>query len=410
MESLAKVGLEVLIRRLFAETAEGLGKMAVEDDERVPRVGMTLKAFRQEHVSAEMHGPSPELGEQLALDSLVLDVPGRLGLRDRRNHLVEANDDGRDGSRARLDRHFLRRAVEIAGSLVPLLAFAAIHGELERVAVAAVKRLVKMNQCLNAVMPGAEADAGFRAGNPAPTNRRRPPASGAKIVHIEAEDLLGLGAVIDLEPRLVLGIGGEHDEQPTVERRFADLALEADANLDARVFVKDPRARCARLVWKATQASARARITGLMANAAAADSRLDEKFARRSIIIWSFQLMDIIQNSRWDADGQHGQLADGFVPRSPGHVDDDAGVQLDDFVVEHHRASTVDDVIEFVGSLVVVELGVVDLDVVDLGGRPVLFFDQRPDLAAGLFPGGDFGRVTAQELGGDVHGREFSRV
>ena len=68
------------------------------------------------------------------------------------------------------------------------------------------------------------------------------------------------------------------------------------------------------------------------------------------------------------------------------------------------RALTVDDVIEFVGPLVVVELGVVDLDVVDLGGGPVFFLDQRPDLPAGLFPGGDLGRVTAQELRGDVHG------
>ena len=72
-----------------------------------------------------------------------------------------------------------------------------------------------------------------------------------------------------------------------------------------------------------------------------------------------------------------GQLADGFVPGSPGHVDDDSAVQLDRFVVEHHSAAAVDDVIEFVGPLMIVELGVVDLDVVNLGGGSVVLFDQR---------------------------------
>ena len=90
--------------------------------------------------------------------------------------------------------------------------------------------------------------------------------------------------------------------------------------------------------------------------------------------------------------------------RSSGDVDHDAAVQLDDFVVEDHRTLAIDDVIEFVGPLVVVELGVVDLDVVDLGGGPVFFLDEWADLPAGLFPGGDLGGVTAQELGGDVHG------
>ena len=56
----------------------------------------------------------------------------------------------------------------------------------------------------------------------------------------------------------------------------------------------------------------------------------------RWVIVFSFQLVNIVQDSRWDADGQHGQLADGFVPGSPGHVDDDSAVQLDHFVVEDH--------------------------------------------------------------------------
>ena len=46
MEPLVVVGLEVLVRRLLAETAERLGKMPVEDDKRVSRVGMTRQNLR----------------------------------------------------------------------------------------------------------------------------------------------------------------------------------------------------------------------------------------------------------------------------------------------------------------------------------------------------------------------------
>jgi hypothetical protein len=58
---------------------------------------------------------------------------------------------------------------------------------------------------------------------------------------------------------------------------------------------------------------------------------------------------------------------------------------------------------------VVVELGIVDFDVVDLGGSLVFFFNERSDLAASLFPRGDLGRVAAQVFGGDFHG-ELSPV
>ena len=75
------------------------------------------------------------------------------------------------------------------------------------------------------------------------------------------------------------------------------------------------------------------------------------------------------------------------MPGSPRYVDDDATVQLDRLVVEHHRTLAIDDVIEFVGPLVVMKLGVVDLDVVDLRRGSIFFLDQRSDLPAGLLPG-----------------------
>src|SRR5262249_6479037 len=103
-----------------------------------------------------------------------------------------------------------------------------------------------------------------------------------------------------------------------------------------------------------------------------------EQFSGRSLRLAGMQ---------YRFDGQDRQLADGLVSDAAGHVDDDTPMQLDFFVVEGHRALAVDDVVDFVGLLVVVQLGVVDLDVVDLGGGTVGGLDQRTDLAAGLGPG-----------------------
>ena len=52
--------------------------------------------------------------------------------------------------------------------------------------------------------------------------------SGCEAVNVDAEDLLGLGAFGDLEPRFFLLVGREHDEQPAVERRLGELGPEAD--------------------------------------------------------------------------------------------------------------------------------------------------------------------------------------
>ncbi len=112
MKPFVVVGLEVLVGWLFAETAESLGKMAVEDDQRIARIRVGLKAFGKEHVSAQVHGASPELGEQVALDPLVLDILGGRGLGDLGDDLVEPDGDRarRTSSRGSIVT-FLRRAV-----------------------------------------------------------------------------------------------------------------------------------------------------------------------------------------------------------------------------------------------------------------------------------------------------------
>ena len=95
VKPLAVVGLEVRVGRLFAKPAERLGEMPVEDDEGIARVGMRIEALGQEHVGPQVHGPAPELGQPLALDSLVLDVLGGRRFGDRRDDLVEADADRR---------------------------------------------------------------------------------------------------------------------------------------------------------------------------------------------------------------------------------------------------------------------------------------------------------------------------
>src|SRR4051812_13472085 len=89
----------------------------------------------------------------------------------------------------------------------------------------------------------------------------------------------------------------------------------------------------------------------------------------------SFQLVNVVQDAPWDANGQHGQIADGLVLDAPGYVDDHALVQFDLLAIEDHRTVAPDDVVNLVGLLVVVQPGVPDLDVVDLGGGPVRLLD-----------------------------------
>jgi len=50
----------------------------------------------------------------------------------------------------------LRLAVEIAGGDVPVLAFAAVHGQLDGVTVGAMKRLVAMEKSLDVIFARLE--------------------------------------------------------------------------------------------------------------------------------------------------------------------------------------------------------------------------------------------------------------
>jgi hypothetical protein len=149
VETVAVVGLEVRVGWLLAEAVDRLREVAVVDDEGIARFRVRVESFRHQDVRAQVHRASPELRQPLALDPLVTDVLRGRRLRDGRDRLVERDLDGR--GRRGIDRDLARRAVEVARSLVPLLPFAAVHGQLHGVPVAAVERLVPVQERLDRV-------------------------------------------------------------------------------------------------------------------------------------------------------------------------------------------------------------------------------------------------------------------
>lgn len=72
---------QVRVRRLFAEAADRLGEVPVEDHERLARVRVLVEAERKEHVGAQKDVAAPELRQALAADTLVPDPVrgGRIG-------------------------------------------------------------------------------------------------------------------------------------------------------------------------------------------------------------------------------------------------------------------------------------------------------------------------------------------
>ena len=190
VKPLGVLGRQIRIRRLLAPSADRVRKVPVVDDEGITGVRVRVVALGQQDVRAEVHRTAPELREPLGEQLLVLDVLRGRGLRDRRDDLVE-DDRDRPGLRG-IDRDLFRRRVEVAGSLVPLLAFAAIHRQLDDVAVGAPERLVAMQERLDAVRAGGEireaARGETRARRPrrrrarrpsSPRRRRRRPAGSA---------------------------------------------------------------------------------------------------------------------------------------------------------------------------------------------------------------------------------------
>src|SRR6185436_18801390 len=74
VEAFAVVRLQVGIGRFGAKAGEVGVKVIFVDDDRKMNVGMRIKSLRHQHVGAQVHGTSPEFGEQCALNLEVPDV------------------------------------------------------------------------------------------------------------------------------------------------------------------------------------------------------------------------------------------------------------------------------------------------------------------------------------------------
>ena len=193
----------------------------MEHGERKARLRVLVEAVGQQHHRPEVHRPAPEPGEPLALDPDVLDELRVGGRRDLRDRLVEVHAE-RLVARG-IHRDLARGREQVAGRAVPLLPLAAVHRQLDDVAVGAVEGLVSVQQCLDAVAAGLHAGQALRrVAEDARVEERR--LAGLPADDVDAEHLLALGlvGVADLEARLGRGIGREQQQQAAVERPLGE--------------------------------------------------------------------------------------------------------------------------------------------------------------------------------------------
>ncbi len=108
-----------------------------------------------------------------------------------------------------------------------------------------------------------------------------------------------------------------------------------------------------------------------------------------------FQFVHIVKNSARDANDKHRQVPPGPVLHTPGHVNDNIFMKFNFFIVEPHSPLPFKHVVNLVCALMEVQFGIGDLEVVDLAGCAILFFEQRPDLPAGLSPGFHIEHITS---------------
>jgi hypothetical protein len=98
------------------------------------------------------------------------------------------------------------------------------------------------------------------------------------------------------------------------------------------------------------------------------------------------QFVHVLEHAARDANHEHGQVAPGLVLHASRHIHDDVLVEFDFFIVEAHPALAIKDVINLIRALMIVQFGVGDLEVMDLGRCAILLFQERTDLAARLGP------------------------
>jgi hypothetical protein len=107
------------------------------------------------------------------------------------------------------------------------------------------------------------------------------------------------------------------------------------------------------------------------------------------------QFVHVVEHAARDANHEHGQVAPGFVLHASRNIHDDILVEFDFFIVEAHPALAIKHVINLISALMIVQFGVGDLQVMDLGCCAVLLFQERTDLAASLAPRLDVGHIAS---------------
>ena len=163
-------------------------EVIVKHHQRIANLRMAVESFRHQHHGAQIHRTSPELAQQLALDFQVFDVLRVARRRDGRYFLVQQE---RNLRRVRADRNLLWAAVQIARRQVPVLAFAAIHGQLDREPVGTMKSFVAVQHSLYKVLPRLHVtQAADRVTEGLLADHRR--LIGLKPVHVDPEDHLGI--------------------------------------------------------------------------------------------------------------------------------------------------------------------------------------------------------------------------
>ena len=203
----------------------------MEHRERVAGVGMSVESFGQQHVRAQVHGSAPEVAQQLALDSHVLDVLGLGRVGNGRDLLIQRDPD--DLVLPGIDRDPAWPGVEVPGLAVPLLTFALVRRQLDHLAIGAAKGLIPVEEPLDPILARRdvrEAPHGIPRHFPVEGGF----LAGSQALDVHPEDHLGVLRVADLKARLGQGVGGDYEVQAPIQRRRASGRREAHAEAGSR--------------------------------------------------------------------------------------------------------------------------------------------------------------------------------
>src|SRR5262249_27113029 len=151
---------------------------------------------------------------------------------DGRNFLVENNGNGTGGG---AEGDSLRLAVKVAGSQVPVLAFAAVHRQFDGVPIGAMKRLIAVEKSLHGVFARrhvAKIADGITEGVGVVDERRLAWSQG---IHVDAKNDLRLYRKTNLRARLGGGIRGQEQQNAAVEGRCAAFFWKGNRELNLAI-------------------------------------------------------------------------------------------------------------------------------------------------------------------------------